>query len=204
MPIKSFRASNLELRHKTYFAVLYVPKDVQHILDRTKFSRSTKTGDLALAERRASAFVLPWRAEISTARHEAPDPLIAEAQELFIQSKRKDGLRDAVKEAIEGRVLELSVSDKYGARAFESIATGKNKPLTALIPGWLEGEKLRGLAAKTLDQMKIDVVSLAEAFRSAELIDKQTARIWITDIASKRSLSPASVTRVVGSLTCSP
>ena len=50
MATKSFKASYVELRHKTYFAILYVPKDVRHIIGKLKFYKSTQTGILGEAE----------------------------------------------------------------------------------------------------------------------------------------------------------
>ena len=57
MATKSFKASYVELRHKTYFAILYVPKDVRHIIGKMKFYKSTQTGILGDAEAIASVWV---------------------------------------------------------------------------------------------------------------------------------------------------
>ena len=54
MATKSFKASYVELRHKTYFAILYVPKDVRHIIGKLKFYKSTQTGIREEAEAIAS------------------------------------------------------------------------------------------------------------------------------------------------------
>ena len=50
MSKKPFRPQNLELRYKTYFAVLTVPKDVQYILGKKRFFKTTGTGDIKVAQ----------------------------------------------------------------------------------------------------------------------------------------------------------
>lgn len=198
MPKKSSHASHVELRGRTYFAVLYVPKDVQATISKTKFSRSTETGDRALAERRAHAFVLGWKAQIEAARFEAPDPLVGEAVDLYRNLRRKDLISGTVEEIIEERAEQIAVTNAYGARAFEAIAKGAHRPLSALLPDWIQEEISRGLARKTVDQMLADVTRFAEDFRSANLIDERTATIWTKTIAAEKDLSASSVTRIVG------
>ena len=198
MPKKSFKPSHIELRGRAYYAVLYVPADVQHLLNRTKFSRSTQTGDVTLAEKRAQAFVLGWQAQIETARFEVPDPIVGEALDLYREYRRPDLARTTIEEIIEERVDEIAVNDPYKAKALHAIATGKNRPLSALLSEWAKEELGRGLAKKTVDQMLADVSQLANDFRSANLIDERTASIWIKTVASGRNLSASSVTRMVG------
>ena len=50
MAKKPFKPSHLELRHKTYYALLVVPKDVRHLIKKTKFFKSTQTSNLKEAE----------------------------------------------------------------------------------------------------------------------------------------------------------
>ena len=47
---KSFRPQHLELRYRTYFAVLTVPKDVQFVLGKKRFFQTTETGDIRIAQ----------------------------------------------------------------------------------------------------------------------------------------------------------
>ena len=46
MAQKNFKPNHLELRYRTYFAVLVVPKDVRHIVGKSKFFETTGTGDV--------------------------------------------------------------------------------------------------------------------------------------------------------------
>lgn len=198
MARKSFNPANIELRHKTYFAVLYVPKNIQHIIGKTKFSRSTQTGDRSIAEQRASAIVISWKAEISRARHESPDPIISEALDLHMNLMRKDIYQGDVLEIIETRTTEINEeSNSYVAKDFEAIATGQRRPLISLIPEWKINEAARGLAQKTIDQMVNDVTLLANAFRTSNMLTEQYTTIWIKSIASGNNFSASSVTRII-------
>ena len=67
MPKKTARPSHLVKRYNTYFAVLYVPKEIQYILGRSKFSKSTGTDSRKLAETIAQVYVMGWKAEIEAA-----------------------------------------------------------------------------------------------------------------------------------------
>lgn len=197
---KAHRPTHLELRYKTYFAVLFVPKDVRYILGKTKFSRSTKTGNLSTAEHRASAFVLGWKAEILRARHEAPDPIVAEALDLYSNLIRKDISSTTVEEIIEDRENEIRLDENpYKSVEFKLIATGKKKALSALVPGWKNYQISRRLAEKTIDQMTNDIGYLTKAFDTTNLLSKRNATIWIRDFAKLNNLSPSSVTRIISS-----
>ena len=45
---KTSKPSHLIKRYNTYFAVLYVPKDIQYIVGKAKFSKSTGTDNKKL------------------------------------------------------------------------------------------------------------------------------------------------------------
>ena len=73
---KTFKPSHVVKRYNTYFAVLYVPKDVEYIIGKAKFSKSTGTDNLKLAESIANVYVMGWKAQIAAARSKSDDPLI--------------------------------------------------------------------------------------------------------------------------------
>lgn len=199
MPRQTFQAAHLEMRHKTYFAVLYVPKDVRLYIGKSKFTRSTETGDLKRAEQRANVFVIGWKAEISRARQEEPDLIISEAMDLNRQRNRKDSLVDIVHEIITDRAIEIKeTKTTLAAKEFEAIATGRHKKLSSLIPAWKDNETARGLARKTIDQMLCDVLLLTDAFHVASSLIEQNISMWIKFVAVEKSLSASSVTRIIG------
>jgi DNA invertase Pin-like site-specific DNA recombinase len=51
MPKKSFKPNHLELRYRTYFALLVVPKDVRHIIGKSKFFETTGNAIKILANK---------------------------------------------------------------------------------------------------------------------------------------------------------
>lgn len=200
MPKHSFQASHLELRYKTYYAVLYVPRGVRHLVGKTKFSRSTGTSNLLIAERRANALVLAWKAEIERAQFTAPDPIIAEAVDLLMHSKRKDLLPGTVDEIIEQRALEIDGGDDaFAAEEFKLISTGRSAALEVAFPLWKKYLVNKGLKQKTIDQMCRDVELLKVDFRAASRLNERNVKIWINNVAETLSLTPSSVVRTVGS-----
>ena len=60
----------IEPRGNLWYAVYYVPADVQYIIGKKKFLRSTKTSNRKEAVRRARAraVVIGWEAEVAKAR----------------------------------------------------------------------------------------------------------------------------------------
>ena len=98
--MKKFSPTHLELRYRTYFAVLYIPKDVQVALGKSKFFETTGTGDFKVAQSIASMKVIKWKAEIANARSKSDDPVINSASELNRILKTKTSPTHLVKEII--------------------------------------------------------------------------------------------------------
>ena len=200
MARKSFQAANIELRHKTYYAVLYVPEDARHIIGKTKFTRSTRTGDRFLAEKRAAAFVLAWKAEIERARCQTGDELIEEARDLHAHLQRKDLIPGTVEEIIEDRIHEISNNkSKRVAEYFEDIATGNYSPLEPLIAEWEAHEIARGLKQKTINQMVADVNECIPLFPTTKQINQKTIDLMV-DALNESGTTPSSINRHFGSL----
>ncbi len=87
IPKQSVSPSHLVKRYNTYFAVLYVPKDVQYVLGKSKFSKNTQTDNFKLAKKIAEIYVMGWKAEIESARSKSDEPLIHSAKELRLLLK---------------------------------------------------------------------------------------------------------------------
>ena len=60
----------IELRHRTYFAYLDVPKDVRKVLGRRVFRQTLKTDSRSVAKRRAAPLIAQWKATIARKREE--------------------------------------------------------------------------------------------------------------------------------------
>jgi len=199
MTRKLTKSSYLELRYKTYYAVYYVPKDVRHIIGKAKFYQSTKTSDLKVAELRAQGFVVAWKTEVANARGTAEDPIINAALDMLRQSKEKSK-RELVKEIIEEQ--EQFIREEKGettAEIFKSIASGHRKYLKELLPAWEEHEQNRGLASKTIFQMKSDLNEMLNFFPTANYLTKDLIEHWIKEHAKNNHLTAATINRVVGS-----
>lgn len=198
---KSFKPNHLEHKYNTYFAVLYVPKDVQHIIGKTKFFETTGTSDLKVAQLFAAHKVIEWKAAIALARTKTDDPILKSALEL--NRRLKTSPRLLVEEVIEEETAKIA--QQYGkngkliSETFHAVATGKSKPLAQLTEAWLENEQRRGLAAKTIAQMKSDVEVLVSHLPTSNLLVPEHTSRWIQLIAKKGALSPASVGRIIGS-----
>ena len=195
---KTSKSSHLIKRYNTYFAVLYVPKEIQYVIGKAKFSKSTGTDNKKLAETIAQVYVMGWKAEIESARSKSDDPLIQSAKD--IRKLLKSSPTHLIQDAIEEEVAKLNQAKKpIHAQVFEKIAKGQSKYLEDVAKDWSKHEKERGLKEKTIDQMVSDVQLLTDQFPTAHLITSQSVDLWIKHIAKKGLLSASSVTRIIGS-----
>lgn len=199
MTKKFTKSSYIELRYKTYYAVLYVPQDIRHIIKKAKFYQSLKTSDLKVAENRAQALVVAWKAEIASARATAEDPIVNAALDMLRQSKEK-GKRSLVREIIEEQeeLLRQNKGDVV-ADVFKTVATGENKYLKELVSSWEQHQTNRGLAPKTIYQMKSDIEVILSFFPTAIYFTRDLIESWIKELASKNNLSASTVNRMMGS-----
>jgi integrase len=207
MATKSFKPSHVELRHKTYFALLYVPKDVRHVIGKIKFYKSTQTGVLREAEAIASVWVINWKYQIKTAR-------------LSLQKNSKNTDTISVNKAFEkqsfednsiliNKILEnndvsilCNISEKQiGANRsniYECKTTQRRK-LKDIESEWLQNETLRGLKQKTRDQMKRDVGLLYDVFPTANLLTHKNIEAFLTSLGINGKRSASSITRITDS-----
>ena len=195
---KSSKPTHLVKRYNTYFAVLYIPKDIEHIIGKAKFSKSTGTDNKKLAETIAQVYVMGWKAEIESARMKSDEPLINSARE--IRKLLKSSPAHLVQDAIDEEVAKLNASKKpIHAEVYERIAKGKNKYSSELATTWRKHEDDRGLAKKTIDQMFSDVELVTKQFPTANMMTIESVELWIKHIAKKGNLSASSVNRIIGS-----
>ena len=161
--MKKFSANHLELRYRTYFAVLYIPKDVQVALGKSKFFETTGTGDLKVAQSIASMKVIKWKAEIANARSKSDDPVINSATELNRLLKNKSSPTHLVKEVIEEETQRIrNEQGVLHSDTFRSIAVGESKVLKEFLSPWKKYQQDRGLSAKNIDQMFGDIELMTE------------------------------------------
>ncbi len=198
MAKKSFNPTHLELRYKTYYAVLKVPKDVQHIIGRSSFFATTGTGDIRIARSDAALKVIKWKAEIASARSRTEDPILQSALELNRLMKSGTSPRHLVQDVIDDetyRMTEVHGSNIL-AETFNRVASGKSKVLSELASDWVKHELKRGLENKTVSQAKSDLALLTPYLPTAHLLTKEHVSLWIKEISRKGNLSAASVNRI--------
>lgn len=73
------------------------------------------------------------------------------------------------------------------AATFHAVATGTSKPLSQLIDAWTDAQARRGLAQKTIAQMKSDVEVLVQHLPTSNLLIAEHTSQWIQLMASKGS-----------------
>ena len=198
MSSRKFAPKHLELRHNTYFAVLFIPKEVRPIIGKLKYYETTGTHDLKIAQAIATIKVIKWKTEIANARRNTEDPILKSAIELnrLLKTSPKHLVQDVIEE--ETNRLETE-SSPLVSTIFNEIATGKTKPLADYIQGWIANESKRGLAEKTIFQMKSDVELMISHLPTTNFLVAEHTSNWIKKIAEKGNLSAASVTRIIGS-----
>lgn len=200
---KPFKASHVERRYNTYFAVLYVPADVRHIIKKAKFYKSTETDNQKQAEAIAAVWVINWKNQIEKARlivqSNAADKDVNSAIKLY-EEYLSNSNPMLVKEIMEEE--EFRIRHQQGERAadiFKDIASGMQRHLKSLESGWLKNEKDKGLAEKTIDQMKSDVELLYDPFPTANLLTFKNVELFLLALGTHHQLSASSIKRITGS-----
>jgi len=198
MSRKTFQGSYLDLQFRTYYAVLSVPKTLRKLVGKTKYCKTTKTGDLKIAEQRAAAMVLAWKAEMRKLAFNSSDPMVEEA--LSLLNDTKDSPKHLVRELIQEKAEEIEASvGEFRATDFIKIATGEKSPLLAHVENWKEYELDRGLKQKTMDQMYSDISILTDCYGTTTSFDDDMLSLWLKNVVFQKELSPASLQRVMGS-----
>ena len=199
---KPFKASHVERRYNTYYAVLYVPADVRHIIRKAKFYRSTETDDQKKAEAIAAVWVINWKNQIEKARSivssNSPDPNVQSATKLFEEYLASDSPM-LVKEIMEEEAIR--VRREQGERAgdiFKTLASGEQRELKSLESDWLKNEKEKGLADKTIDQMRSDIELLYDPFPTANMLTQKNIEVFLTYLGTTGNLSASSIKRITG------
>ncbi len=197
MPTKpQKKIKNGEYRDNTWYALLFVPKDVRHIIDRgIRFAESTKTGTYAQASVRIPLLVAGWKAEIAKARGKLPaegDSFWSGIRQQYLRSNDED-LQLAIEDVAEAEASK--VSDPEEASLLYRIATGQapdRVPLGPLVTAWKDSLRL---AQKTIDQQHRDVNRMADHFKYLTQLTPQNVKAW-TDKLISEGMTSSSLERV--------
>ena len=130
----------IELRHRTYFAYLDVPKDVRAKLKRRVFRETLKTDSRSVAARRAAPKIAHWKSAIAKAREE-PNHNDARYYRDALRRAKDDRQRDAIMEEIDMMAWDIGATNVENigdqpssdpeAQRFYFEATGALVPTTA-------------------------------------------------------------------------
>lgn len=192
-------ARYIEKRRRRWYAVLDIPKDVQHIIGSRRFFHRLETESETLALRRAALLVARWKAEIDAARRGTDDPVRADV--LFWQQSFSDDIGEAAELATRDALEEY-------AKKVEQRSPGQGSALYKQVLGYETGtlEHLDAWAAtlevepKTKDMSKSDVRRLAARFPTLEQIARKEVRLWCDDLIQTEGLKPKTVTRILSAV----
>jgi len=191
------KPSHLEKRYNTYFAIIYVPKDLQTILGKTRISETTGTGNLRIAENFAQNFVFKWRLKFDSLRQNSDDPILKSALQLkeAFHTSSRHLVQDVIEEERDRIQREQG---NLVADIFEEVALGKGQLLDEYLKKWRNHQIERSLKLKTIDQMERDIKSLLEYIKVTTQLDEVNVNGWLSIITKKNKL-PSSISRIIGS-----
>ena len=200
MTKKSFKAAHLELRHKTYYAILVVPKDVRHLIKKTKFFKTTQTSNFKQAELRAANWAFKWKQEIEKVRAEMHEkyevPHIVSAMDLN-QILRTSSEKFSVKEVIDEEAYRLKkIIGESNAEDFSKIAKGERRYLKSIEAEWVKNEQLARLEQKTIDQMKKDIKLITEYCVTADDFKSKNIENLLIYLGNNKGKSASSIKRI--------
>lgn len=191
----------IELRHRTYFAYLDVPKDVRSKLGRRVFRETMRTDSHSVAMRRAAPKIAHWKAEIAQAREE-PNHNDARFWRDALRRSKSDQQRAAVMEQIDmaawaiGAINVENVGDKPSsdpaAQRFHAEAIGARVSTTEHLEEWLSSLQVKN---KTASMRRATIARLSEKFPMLQGISRKEIRRWVTELLTE--VKPATAQRMM-------
>ncbi len=132
----------IELRHRTYFAYLDVPKDVRVKLGRRVFRKTLGTDSRSVAKRRAANWIEKWKAEIDQARgrpnaddvqywRDASERATTDEERMIVEARMfRDALRRATVERLAAKLPMLNDVTRKEVRRWVTELVAELKPTT--------------------------------------------------------------------------
>ena len=182
----------IELRHRTYFAYLDVPKDVREVLRRRVFRQTLKTDSRSVAERRAAPMIAQWKSEIARVREEPNHNDAKFWRDALRRAKTPEG-RLLFEHDLEEHVLAqgLDNSDPKAQRFYDE-AFGTLIPTTEHIEEWLSSSQIK---EKTTKMRRSTLGRMAEKFPMLSDVSRKEVRRWVTELLAE--LKPATIRRMM-------
>ncbi|MEY3759147.1 MAG: hypothetical protein RIR39_638, partial [Pseudomonadota bacterium] len=174
--------SNLILRKNQYSALVMIPKELQLLFGKSRFSKALNTGDERKAQQLAAPYVTLWKAQIEQAR--GNKGAMAQAtlywQSAFnVQEKSiTDALTSSQREySLNGRdelhfnfIEHLHTMPDEEAHILNGLVNGASTLINEHYETW---KSKLDLAPKTKDQMIRDIDTLFKRFSTLEEISKE-------------------------------
>ena len=138
----------VELRNRTYFAYLDVPKDVRKGIGRRVFRQTLQTDSKSVAERRAAPLIAQWKAEIARAREE-PNHNDARFWRDALRRAKTPEDRFIVETNMETHVFMQGLDNTDPeAKRFYGEAFGTLVPTTEHLEEWMSSLQVKDKTAK--------------------------------------------------------
>lgn len=191
----------IEMRHRTYFAYLDIPKDVRATLARRVYRQTLQTASRTVAERRAAPIIARWKSDIATARDE-PDSNDAKFWRDALRRTKTPEERQEVLSQIDAAAWDMGAvnvptigdapSSDPQARRFHAEATGTLTPTTEHLEEWIASQQAK---EKTAGMRRAAVKLLAGKFPMLKDVTRPEVRRWVTELLAE--LKPATVQRML-------
>jgi integrase len=195
---------HVELRHKTYYAVLDIPTKAQHAFEgRTKLVMSLKTDSPDKAQKRAAPTLARWRREIDKAKGEHVETdaeffrrtltaaelatirtletlELSDGRKIWVDKDTGETVKDTAEPAEPGASITFrdgkSRTYKHNSSSHEVSGAGAFDHLIAEWRGAIS------VTQKTKDMYEADVKEFAAKFRTVARIDKAGVKRWVGDM----------------------
>lgn len=200
---KLFIPKHLQLKRRTYFAVLDIPKDVKDEFSFFRFCETTGERDIQQAQRIAIEKVTEWKKQIQQVREKHTNKIINSALQLraiYNDTNRnhlvEDVLNDKKQEFIEkfGEKKANSASE-----FFEKIVKGDAITLQSHLNDYLKYIEQQGQAKQTREQKKRDLQEIIDEFVFSTNLTTQKVRNWALSVGYneefKNGKTPSSLER---------
>jgi hypothetical protein len=166
----------IELRHRTFFAYLDVPKDVRKVIRRRIFRQTLKTDSRSVAKRRAAPLIAQWKAEVARAREE-PNHNDAKFWRDALRRAKTPEDRFTIETNLEAHVLDQGLDNTDPkAQRFYGEAFGTLVPATEYLEEWLSSSQVKG---KTAKMRRVTIGRLSDKFPMLNDVSRKEVRRWV-------------------------
>jgi len=176
----------LEQRRNLWYATLTIPEDVRHWFDgKRKFVQSTQTSDKRLAQSKAHALVLEWKAQIEEARGNTGNDFNALEWALEAKKTLESTSDNSANEALYFgfmEALERRFPDEI--EKLSGVITGTRTPFGGHVDEWL---KSLDISQKTIHQRERDLKLFTTRLHTVQEITGVSVRSLLVELTKPES-----------------